>query len=64
MIKCLQDIVQEVKELNTLTVCDRLFTIHFYLGGDWKFQAMVTGIDSSNQHFCVYMVQMSCFRAV
>ena len=45
MRKCLVDIVKEAEELNTITVCDRELRICYYLGGDWKFLVMITGID-------------------
>ena len=43
----LQDIVKEVESLETIKVNDKDFKIIYYLGGDWKFLAMSTGIDSA-----------------
>ena len=56
MKTCLKDIVQQVKELeNGITVRGQAFDIQFYLGGDWKFLAMVTGINSATStHACIW----------
>ena len=53
---CLADIVQEVKELeSSISVHDKKFCLEFYLGGDWKFLAMISGIDSaSSTHACIW----------
>lgn len=51
---CLTDIVEDVERLKTIRVLDHDFSIEFYLGGDWKFLAMITGIDSATStHACV-----------
>ena len=47
MKKCLKDIVREVESITSPTVGEHTFEVKFYLGGDWKFLAMVTGIDSA-----------------
>ena len=40
---------------NVITVRDHKFNVEFYLGGDWKFLAMITGIDSaSSTHACIW----------
>ena len=49
--KALQDIVAEVESLKTIRVNGIDFEITYYLGGDWKFLAMCTGIDSAS---CTY----------
>ena len=52
---CLQDIIQDVKDLNKISVCGIEFGITNYLGGDWKFLAMITGIDSATAtHACIW----------
>ena len=52
---CLSDIIQDVKELSKITVCGIEFSITYYLGGDWKFLAMITGIDSATStHACIW----------
>ena len=52
---CLQNITQDVEQLKTITVCGIEFRITFYLGGDWKFLAMITGIDSATAtHACIW----------
>ena len=52
---CLKDIINEVQSIDTISVGGHDFHITFYLGGDWKFLAMVTGIDSaSSNHACIW----------
>ena len=36
---CLQDIIENVSSLKTVTVGDLVFQVILYLGGDWKFLA-------------------------
>jgi hypothetical protein len=45
-----------VKELeNGITVRDKKFDIEFYMGGDWNFLVMITGIDSATStHACIW----------
>lgn len=55
MKKCLEDIVREVESISSLTVGQHTFEVKFYLGGDWKFLAMVTGIDSAASNYaCIW----------
>ena len=39
----LQDIIEEISRLIQITVDDHTYSIEYYMGGDWKFLAMVTG---------------------
>ena len=51
----LGDIRKEVGQLQTITVDGKTYDITYYLGGDWKFLAMVTGIDSaSSEYACIW----------
>ena len=51
----LQDIVSEVSSLVQITVSGITFDIEYYLGGDWKFLAECTGIDSaSSEYACIW----------
>ena len=51
----LADIITEVKELKEIQVDDTTFRITYYMAGDWKFLAMVTGIDSaSSDYACIW----------
>ena len=43
MKTALADICEEVERLHSIEVDKQKFDIVFYLGGDWKFLAMVTG---------------------
>ena len=52
----LADIREEVRNLTTLVVDGYEFSVSFFLGGDWKFLAVVCGIDSANaQYLCICM---------
>ena len=51
----LADIISDVEQLHEITVGGLKFQITFYLGGDWKFLATVTGIDSaSSTYSCIW----------
>ena len=51
----LADIINEVEQLKEIEVEDVTFKVSYYLGGDWKFLAIVTGIDSaSSDHACIW----------
>lgn len=39
----LSDIATEVENLHEIVVGDTSYDVKFYLGGDWKFLAIVTG---------------------
>ena len=55
MFKALQDIRDEVKRLTTIDIDGTSYKIVYYLGGDWKFLAMCTGIDSAtSDHACIW----------
>ena len=52
---CLQDIVKDVETIETITVREQEFAIDYFIGGDWKFLAMITGIDSaSSTYACIW----------
>ena len=48
---CLQDIVKDVETIETITVREQEFAIEYFIGGDWKFLAMITGIDSASSTY-------------
>ena len=51
----LEDISEEVGRLTTIEVDEVTYSIQYYLGGDWKFLAIVTGIDSAKSEFtCIW----------
>ena len=39
----LSDLIEEIGALTSITIDDRTYDITYYLGGDWKFLALVTG---------------------
>ena len=50
----LEDIIKEVEELKEVHLDGNTFKIEYYLGGDWKFLAMVTSIDAaSSDYACI-----------
>ena len=52
---CLQDIIRDVKQLTRISIGEIEFEIMYFLGGDWKFLAMITGIDSATAtHACIW----------
>ena len=49
------NIIDEVKHVKEIEVEGITFKLTYYLGGDWKFLAVVTGIDSaSSDHACMW----------
>ena len=44
--RALADIISEVETLNSISVDGTSFGIEYFLGGDWKFLAVVTGKSS------------------
>lgn len=51
----LEDIVAEINSLHEIEVEGIKLSVSFYLGGDWKFLAVVTGIDSaSSTYACIW----------
>lgn len=55
MEKALADIIDEVGTLTTIEVNGTEFNIEYFMGGDWKFLAMATGIDSaSSTYACIW----------
>ena len=51
----LEDICNEAKELEILTLNGITYTIQFFLGGDWKFLAMVCGLESATSEYaCIW----------
>ena len=52
---CLQDIISDMEQIQTVHVAGLEFSITFFLGGDWKFLAMITGIDSASSNYaCIW----------
>ncbi len=45
----LQDIASDIKSLLTIDVNGMTLEVEYYLGGDWKFLALATGIDSGHR---------------
>ena len=55
LIKGLRDICQEARDLEMITIDERIFKITFFLGGDWKFLATINGLGHANANFaCIW----------
>ena len=57
LVLALEDnyICAEARDLELITIDDKVFKIQFYLGGDWKFLATVCGIDSATlEYACIW----------
>ena len=51
----MEDIIAEAKDLEVLTIHDKVYSIQFFLGGDLKFLAAVCGIEAANsEHACIW----------
>ena len=52
---CLKEIKQDFSLLNTIKIRNEVYTIEKFVGGDWKFLAIVRGIKAANSKFpCIY----------
>ena len=51
----LEDICEEAKDLNVITINGKVYNTVLYLGGDWKFLATICGIESATSEFaCIW----------
>lgn len=55
LLLSLEDIKNEIESLSTIEVNNICFDIEYFLGGDWKFLATITGIDSASANYaCIW----------
>ena len=55
LANAMEDIRREVCELKEIEVDANTYEIVYFLGGDWKFLALATGIDSaSSKYSCIW----------
>ena len=55
LAKSLGDIRTEVESLKSIEIGEQDYEILYYLGGDWKFLALATGIDSATSRYaCIW----------
>ena len=55
LLQSLQDIISEAQDLETVTINDISNQIQLFLGGDWKFLAIICGLESAtSQHACIW----------
>lgn len=51
----LQHITQEIKDLSHIKVNGEQYMIEYFMGGDWKFPAVVCGLNAANSDYsCVW----------
>ena len=54
LLETLEDILDELKQLNTITIDEKIFNLEFIGGGDMKYVRTVLGLDSSCSHYCCF----------
>ena len=53
--KGLQDIIDEAKEIKSITIGEVTYNIEFFLGRDWKFLAATCGLETATaEHACIW----------
>lgn len=51
----LEKLIAEAKDLEVLSIDNKVIRIEFFLGGDWKFLALVCGLESAtSDHACIW----------
>ena len=51
LVQGLEDICEEARDLQVITIGQKVYRIIFFLGGDWKFLTTVNGIESANAEY-------------
>ena len=55
LASALEDIVSEAKDLEVVTVEERVYKIELFLGGDWKFLACICGLEcATSEYACIW----------
>ena len=63
--EALVKIVEDIKTMKSITVDDISFSVEFFLGADWKFLALVIGIESAlSTYFCIWCKCAAEFRHI
>ena len=55
----LEDICAEAKDLESLTIKDKVYNVQFFQDGDWKFLAVVCSLEAATSEICLCLVHMS-----
>ena len=51
----LKDFIEEAKDFEVVTVQGKVHNLQYYLGGDWKFLALVCGLESATSEYaCIW----------
>ena len=65
MSAALVNIIEDIKTMQSITIDDISISIEFFLGADWKFLALFTGIESaSSTYFCIWCKCAAEFRHI
>ena len=55
LLQSLQVIISKAKDLETVTINDISYQIQLFLSGNWKFLAIICGLESAtSQHACIW----------
>lgn len=55
MAEALGKVIEDVKIMESITVNGATFSVEFFLCADWKFLALIVGIQAaSSKHFCIW----------
>ena len=55
LLQGLHDIIAEAEDIEMITIDDVSYQIQLFLGGDWKFLALMCGIESAtSEHACIW----------
>jgi len=53
--EALRDIAEEIKNTTSITISDLTLEVEYFLGGDWKFLAICSGLEAANSCYsCVW----------
>jgi len=51
----LQDICDEARDIEVISIDQKVYQVTWFLGGDWKFLALVCGLDNASSNFsCIW----------
>ena len=65
MSAALVNIIEDIKTMQSITIDDISFSVECFLGADWKFLVLVTGIESaSSTYFCIWCKCAAEFRHI
>ena len=55
MLAGLQDVCDEARDIEVISIDGKVYQVTWFLGGDWKFLALVCGLDSATSNYaCIW----------